>query len=138
MGLMLWAIGFALTIWHDDELREIRRTEARNQAKRAAAAHPSTGKGKVNGEAKVGVDKVYVIPKNGLFTWILYPHYLCEWVEWTGFWIMGGGGFVPGRTFVVNEVATMLPRAVRGKWWYVERFGKEKVGKRKAIIPGLL
>jgi 3-oxo-5-alpha-steroid 4-dehydrogenase 1 len=32
----------------------------------------------------------------------------------------------------------MLPRAVQGKRWYVERFGEEKVGGRKAIIPGFL
>jgi 3-oxo-5-alpha-steroid 4-dehydrogenase 1 len=50
---------------------------------------------------------------------------------------MGGGGFVPGRNFVLNEVSTMFPRAVSGKKWYLERFGSEKVGARRAIIPGL-
>lgn len=142
VGLMIWALGFALTIFHDDELREIRRVAARNNARRAAAAESSTGKNKIsNGKADGsanGVDKFYIIPKNGAFSWILYPHYLFEWLEWTGFWIMGGSAFGPGMTFVVNEIATMLPRAVRGKWWYEERFGKEKMEGRMAIIPGLI
>jgi len=135
LGLMIWALGFAANIFHDDELREIRRAAARNQKKRAAEADGSTGKGK-SGEK--GVDKVYMIPQNGLFTWILYPHYLCEWIEWGGFWIVGGWACVPARNFLINEIAAMLPRAVSGKYWYIERFGKEKVGNKKAIIPGLL
>jgi len=135
LGLIIWALGFYGNIFHDDELREIRRAAKRNQKKRADEAEESTGKGK-GGEK--GVEKVYMIPQNGLFTWILYPHYLCEWIEWGGFWIVGGRDCVPARNFVVNEVAAMLPRAVSGKKWYIERFGKEKVGGRKAIIPGLL
>jgi len=129
---MLWAIGFAFTIFHDDELREIRRAAARKQKRLAEEAGPSTGKGEVS------VDKVYVIPKNGLFKWLLYPHYLFEWFEWTGFWVMGGANFTPGRTFVINEISTMLPRAVKGKRWYIERFGKDKIAGKAAIIPGIL
>jgi 3-oxo-5-alpha-steroid 4-dehydrogenase 1 len=135
LGLMIWALGFFGNIFHDDELREIRRAAKRNQQKRADEAEESTGKGK---SSEKGVEKVYKIPQNGLFTWILYPHYLCEWIEWGGFWIIGGWDCVPARNFVVNEVAAMLPRAVSGKQWYIEKFGKEKVGSRKAIIPGLL
>jgi 3-oxo-5-alpha-steroid 4-dehydrogenase 1 len=137
LGLMIWALGFIGNIFHDDELREIRRAAARNQKKRAAEAEKSTGKGKA-ADGKKGVDKVYMIPRNGLFNYIFYPHYLLEWVEWSGFWVMAGLGCVPARNFVVNEIATMLPRAVQGKAWYVERFGKEKVGGRKAVIPGIL
>jgi len=39
--------------------------------------------------------------------------------------------------FVVNEVAAMLPRAVRGKQWYIDRFGAEKIKGKWAIIPGV-
>jgi 3-oxo-5-alpha-steroid 4-dehydrogenase 1 len=137
LGLMLWAVGFVLTIFHDDELREIRRAAARRQKKLADEADPSTGKVKA-GHAKMGVDKVYVIPKNGFFKWLLFPHYLFEWLEWTGFWIMGGANFTPGRSFVLNEVSTMLPRALQGKRWYIENFGKEKIAGKAAIIPGIL
>lgn len=136
-GLVLWAIGFFLTIFHDDELREIRRAAARNQQRRAAQAEHSTGKDKM-ANGSTGVDKVYMIPKNGLFWWIFYPHYLCEWMEWTGFWVAGGSKCLPARTFLVNEISTMLPRAIQGKKWYIERFGEYKVAGRKAIIPKLL
>ena len=128
VGLVIFAFGFMGNLFHDDELREIRRATARNQEKRA----------KEKGEPGKGVDKVYMIPQNGLFAWILYPHYVCEWIEWCGFWMIGGMGCVPARSFVINEIATMLPRALSGKRWYVQRFGKEKVGNRKAVIPGLL
>ncbi len=135
LGMMIWALGLVGNIFHDDELREIRRAATRNQAKRAQEAEESTGKGK---GGKVGVDKVYMVPQNGLFWYIFYPHYLCEWIEWTGYYIMAGAGCVPARNFLVNEIATMLPRAVQGKNWYIEKFGKEKVAGRKAVIPGIL
>jgi 3-oxo-5-alpha-steroid 4-dehydrogenase 1 len=137
LGLLIWSAGFFLTIFHDDELREIRRAAARNQGRRAAEAESSTGKGKA-ANGRVNVDKIYLVPQNGMFKWILYPHYLFEWTEWTGYWIMGGATFFPARAFLFNEIATMLPRAVKGKKWYIERFGKEKIGERKAIIPGVL
>jgi 3-oxo-5-alpha-steroid 4-dehydrogenase 1 len=136
-GFMLWAVGFAFMLFHDDELREIRRAAARKQKKEAAEQEqqdPSTGKQK---GMQRGVDKHYVLPQNGVFKWVLFPHYLFEWVEWTGFAIMGGWRFTPGRTFVFNEVATMLPRALQGMRWYVEKFGREKVGGRWAVLPGI-
>jgi len=88
---------------------------------------------------------------------------LLTWNLAAGFWIMGGFHCAPARNFVFNEIATMLPRAILGKEWYVflhtdasrlrdrrasytdiditrydDRFGKEKVAGRKAVIPGLL
>ncbi|KAH8821239.1 3-oxo-5-alpha-steroid 4-dehydrogenase-like protein [Xylogone sp. PMI_703] len=116
-GGSVFFIGLFGNIFHDSILRSMRSEENRNGEK---------------------VEKHYVIPEGGLFTWILYPHYLCEWIEWCGYWIMGGKRFTPGRTFVFNEVSTMLPRAVQGKQWYLKRFGKEKVANRKSIIPGIL
>ncbi|KAH8685597.1 steroid 5 alpha-reductase [Tricladium varicosporioides] len=130
LGMVIWVLGFFANIWHDDELREIRRAAKRNLERKQ--------KEKGEGEKKGGVEKVYVIPKNGLFWFIFYPHYLCEWIEWGGFWIMGGLGCVPARNFLINEIATMTPRAVQGKRWYIERFGKEAVAGRKAVIPGIL
>ncbi|EKD13676.1 uncharacterized protein L3040_005699 [Drepanopeziza brunnea f. sp. 'multigermtubi'] len=135
LGMMIWAFGLMGNMFHDDDLREIRRAAMRNQKQQAKEAEESTGKGKA---AKKGVDKVYMIPINGLFRWIFYPHYLFEWIEWAGFWIVGGWHCVPARTFLLNEIATMVPRAVQGKNWYVERFGKEGTAGRKAIIPGIL
>ena len=130
VGLMIFAVGLLANIFHDDELREIRRAAARDQKSREEA------EGKEN-QGK-GVNKVYRIPENGLFRVILYPHYFCEWIEWCGFWVVGGWACVPARIFVINEVAAMLPRALQGKRWYVERFGQAKLGNKKAVIPGII
>lgn len=128
LGLVVWGWSLLGNIFHDDDLREIRRSALRMQREKAAKENKPIE----------GVDKVYMIPKNGLFHFILFPHYLCEWFEWAGFWIIGGLGCVPARSFLFAEIATMLPRALHGKQWYLEKFGKERVGNRKAIIPGLL
>ncbi|KAL9030006.1 MAG: hypothetical protein Q9196_001820 [Gyalolechia fulgens] len=130
LGMILFFAGFIGNIYHEDELREIRRAAARNQRRKAENQGEEAKDGKV--------DKVYLIPKNGLFRVILYPHYLCEWIEWIGFWVIGGLACTPARIFVVNEVTTMLPRSLNGKRWYVQRFGRENVGSRKAVIPGLI
>lgn len=128
IGLVIWGWSLLLNIFHDDDLREIRRAALRIQNERAAK----------DGKPVEGVDKVYMIPKNGLFHYILYPHYLCEWFEWAGFWMVGGLACTPARSFLINEIFTMLPRALQGKQWYIDKFGQERVGRRKAIIPGLL
>lgn len=39
--------------------------------------------------------------------------------------------------FVLAEVTSMLPRAVRGHKWYQRTFGKD-YPDRKAVIPGLI
>jgi 3-oxo-5-alpha-steroid 4-dehydrogenase 1 len=42
---------------------------------------------------------------------------------------------LPAVIFFVNAVATMVPQARRGKKWYLERFGSEKVAGRGAVVP---
>ncbi|OJD28764.1 3-oxo-5-alpha-steroid 4-dehydrogenase [Diplodia corticola] len=146
LGMVVWGWGLLANMYHDDDLREIRRAAARRQRREreaegkegGAATTTTMEKEGVKGKGTGGVDKVYMLPKNGLFRWVLYAHYLCEWVEWCGFWMVGGWGCTPARSFVLNEIATMLPRAVQGKRWYIERFGADKVGNRKAAIPGIL
>ncbi|KAF2166849.1 hypothetical protein M409DRAFT_22902 [Zasmidium cellare ATCC 36951] len=128
IGMVLWGWSLMGNIFHDDDLREIRRSAARRQQAQAEK----------DGKPVEGVDKLYMMPKNGLFHYVLYPHYLCEWCEWAAFWLVGGINCVPARSFLINEIATMLPRALTGKRWYLEKFGKERVGNRKAIIPGIL
>lgn len=132
-GILIWALGLIGNIYHDDELRDIRRVAMRKQQAQQREQDDSTGKGK-----KYCVEKVYMIPENGMFKWVLFPHYLCEWVEWAGFWVAAGWGCTPARNFLVNEITTMFARAIEGKAWYVKKFGREKVGKRKAIIPGII
>lgn len=40
--------------------------------------------------------------------------------------------------FLLAEVFLMLPRAMRGHWWYHEKFGESYPKERKAVIPFLL
>lgn len=128
LGLVIWCWGLLANMFHDDDLREIRRAADRKQRKAAAE----------QGKPVESVDKIYMIPKNGLFKYSLHAHYLCEWIEWAGWWMIGGWKCVPARTFLLNEVTTMLPRALQGKRWYEKKFGKDKLQGRKAIIPGVL
>ncbi|KJZ74405.1 hypothetical protein HIM_06215 [Hirsutella minnesotensis 3608] len=122
LGLLVFYAGLAANYFHDEELREIRRRKARrDQAK--------GGKQRGGGH--------YEIPQAGLFRYVLFPHYLCEWIEWAGFLMAAGWTCAPAWAFLVNEVCSMLPRAVRGKAWYVERFGADKVGGKWAVIPGV-
>jgi 3-oxo-5-alpha-steroid 4-dehydrogenase 1 len=124
LGTAIWAAGLLGNIYHDDVLRDIRRKAVKKEEV-----------AKEKGEKK---ERVYEIPEGGLFKLVLYAHYFCEWVEWGGFWLVGGLGCVPARVFLVNEVLTMGPRAWNGWYWYVERFGREKIGSRKAVIPWLV
>jgi 3-oxo-5-alpha-steroid 4-dehydrogenase 1 len=130
LGLTLFLAGFALNISAEHTLFSLRRGAA-------------TRKAKSEGKATVSYDKVYVIPPaEGVFTRILYPHYAAEWVEWLGYWIFAGavglGWGTPAAWFVVAEVASMLPRAVQGREWYVGKFGEGRVVGRKAVLPGWL
>ncbi|KAF1850017.1 steroid 5 alpha-reductase [Cucurbitaria berberidis CBS 394.84] len=130
-GLVIWSWGLMGNMFHDDDLREIRRTADRKQRKQRKEVA-------AQGKAVESVDKIYMIPKNGLFQYVLHAHYLCEWIEWAGWWMVGGWNCVPARIFLVNEVTTMLPRALQGKRWYEKKFGKERLENRKAVIPGLI
>ncbi len=73
----------------------------------------------------------------------MYPHYATEWLEWTGYWLVGGlAGLgwwgTPAMWFVINEIAVMAPRAVGGLRWYEAKFGKRALAGRGALVPGLL
>ncbi|KAH7367074.1 3-oxo-5-alpha-steroid 4-dehydrogenase [Plectosphaerella cucumerina] len=120
-GIGVFYVGLVGNYFHDEELREVRRERAR------------LAEGK---EGAKGVEKHYAVPEGMLFRYMLYPHYFCEWVEWFGFW-MATGWCVPARTFLVNELFGMVPRVVRGRWWYEERFGREAIRKKWMAVPGL-
>ncbi|KAK2612033.1 hypothetical protein QQS21_001998 [Conoideocrella luteorostrata] len=135
IGIAIFYIGLASNFFHDEELREIRRTEQRRQER--ILGEQSKSKAGASGKT-VSVEKHYQIPQAGLFRYILYAHYFCEWIEWTGFLVAAGWGCAPAWTFLVNEVFCMLPRAVKGKKWYSERFGEEKIRRKWAVLPGVV
>lgn len=133
LGLTLFTTGLTTNILAEQTLFTLRR---------AAAARKSRSEGK----ATISYHKVYVVPPaTGLFKYILFPHYTAEWLEWTGYWILGGAwglgwawGDSAAMVFLVNEVVSMTPRAVRGVEWYRDRFGVRSVKGRWGVVPGLL
>ncbi|KAH0333408.1 hypothetical protein KCU81_g9861, partial [Aureobasidium melanogenum] len=58
--------------------------------------------------------------------------------EWVGFWMIGGLNCTPARISLFNEISTMLPRALQGRPWYIQKSGKDKVGNRKAVVSDLI
>lgn len=110
-------------------------------------------------------DKVYVVPPStGLFSTVLFPHYIGEWIEWLGFVCIGFSVTPPTPSvdipisvyyrpiisllntcglwapfaaivFCVNTVCTTAARASWGRQWYLARFGEEKVDGRGSVIP---
>lgn len=136
LGIAIFYVGLASNFFHDEELREIRRTEQRRQQRRIQDNN-GKGKGKGSSSRAVGVQKHYQIPTAGLFKYVLYAHYLSEWLEWTGFLVAAGWTCAPAWVFLINEVFAMLPRALKGKKWYMERFGEEKIKGKWAVLPGI-
>ena len=126
-GILLWFIGFAGNIWHDEVLLNLRRSSKHN---------------------------LYAIPHGGLYALISFPNYLCEWIEWFGFALAASPvpipfspapvshhwapALTPPWIFFFNEILLMLPRAYRGHQWYKQRFGDSYPKDRKAIIPFIL
>lgn len=132
--LLLFTLGLTSNILAEHTLFSLRRASALRRAK-------SEGKPL---HTKLSYHKVYVIPESkGWFRYTLYPHYAGEWVEWIGYWAVGGMAGMgwwgtPAWWFVVLEVATMAPRAVDGARWYRDRFGGSGVAGRWAVVPGVL
>jgi 3-oxo-5-alpha-steroid 4-dehydrogenase 1 len=129
LGLTIFAAGMVGNILAEGHLREIRREAAAKQE--AKSKDGKTGKH----------DKIYALPSstNPFFKYCLFPHYTLEWLEWTGYWVIGGWSFTPGMLFVVNEITSMFPRALWGRIWYVEKFGKDAIGDRRgAVLPRVL
>lgn len=132
VGLALFVIGLTGNVVAENTLFGLRRGAAKRRAKS-------------EGKAKVTYDKVYVIPPaEGVFSYVLYPHYSLEWLEWTGYWILGGAiglGWGNGSAalwFLIDELSSMSPRAYDGVNWYDGKFGKRAVAGRKAVIPFVL
>ena len=141
LGIGLWLFGFVGNLYHDEILFKIRR------------------KAKSKGKFKQESGEHYAIPTGGLYTWISYPNYFCEWLEWLGFAIATAPlpfpisvtpssllsssqlwlpTLTPPYIFLINLICLMLPRAYRGHQWYILRFGDRYPPERKAAIPLVL
>ncbi|KAF7717380.1 Uncharacterized protein PECH_006682 [Penicillium ucsense] len=95
-GTIIFFYGMAQNIRAETTLFRLRREEADRRASKRSDIHsrdldrdhnPDLQKKDRNGNK---YHKVYVIPPaSGLFRYILYPHFVFEWLEWTGFALVG-------------------------------------------------
>ncbi|KAI5299768.1 hypothetical protein KEM56_002968 [Ascosphaera pollenicola] len=95
-GLLLFAFGMYGNIRSEHTLFRLRREAAEK---------------KDHHEGRGRYDKVYVIPPaKGFFKTILFPHYVCEWIEWLGFAIVGFAVASPtgSSSFAASKV-TLAP-----------------------------
>ena len=164
VGLVLWGLGFAGNVFHDEILYDIRR-KAKSKGKGKAVEDPNS-KSPQNQEH-------YAIPQGWLFDYVSYPNYFCEWIEWLGFALAAAPfplsmssvsfasltsifskntirailsrpshTFIPQLTppyiFLLTEILLMVPRAYRGHQWYKSKFGEQYPKERKIVIPFLL
>ncbi|CAG8177498.1 unnamed protein product [Penicillium nalgiovense] len=88
VGVILFAIGMAGNIYSETALFRLRREEAEKRAAKKTDDETPAGAGAQGSQNKF--HKVYVIPPSrGVFRYILYPHYVFEWLEWFGFALAG-------------------------------------------------
>lgn len=111
-GISLWAVSFALNVWCEAIVRNLRSKE----------------------EVAAGT-KIYRIPTGGLYRFVTSPTYLTELCAWVGFalaaWSLGG-------VFILTvSAANLLPRAFATHKWYRARF-PDYPPERKALLPFLL
>lgn len=103
-GVVLFAIGMAGNIYSETTLFQLRRDEAERRTKKS----DDIGTNKFH--------KVYVIPPaRGVFRYILYPHYVFEWLEWIGF-ALAGTAVVPMSALPSATSATITPPVRLAPW----------------------
>ncbi|KAJ1023198.1 hypothetical protein NDA16_003351 [Ustilago loliicola] len=147
LGLAGWAIGFTGNVYHDEILMQIRRPKPQQQSN-SKKSDDATNVGKGSAARK------YSIPRGGLFEYISFPNYLCEWFEWFSFAFaalyslpifahlsakdaIATALSTPPFLFPFVLVCLMAPRATNGHAWYKKTFGDRFPRSRKAIIPFL-
>lgn len=108
IGLLVYASGFAMTVYHDHILRTLRPLNPEPSAPR------------------------YFIPYGGLFDYATCAHYGVELWTFLGFWLLSGG---PNGLFIlVVSIVNLVPRAAQTTLWYQDKFGDE-YPDRAHIIP---
>ena len=109
IGLTIYYVSYVMNIRSDAIVRNLRSLE----------------------EVERG-EKVYRIPRGGLFRWVTNPSYLTELTGWIGFAICT---WSLGAVFVLAiSCANLIPRAFATHRWYLEKFADYPVD-RKVLIP---
>lgn len=107
IGLTMYYSGFALIIWHDTILRELRPCP--------------------NGAR-------YCVPTRGLFQYATCAHYFVELWAWAGFALLSSGP--NGLMILLVSLGNLVPRSVATHNWYLEHFGEayNQLG-RQYLVP---
>lgn len=112
IGMAIYLTGFILNVHSDAILRNLRSRE----------------------EVARG-EKVYRIPRGGLFRYVTNPSYFTELLSFTGFAI---ATWSPGALFVLLvSAANLIPRAFQVHRWYQEKF-PDYPPERKVLVPFVL
>lgn len=113
VGTALFVVGMAGNIYSETSLFRMRRSEVQQ---RSAKKSDSTSSASANGGNKY--NKVYVIPPTqGMFRSILYPHYVFEWLEWTGFALVGLAVYpLSASTKLGTAASTVAPPLSIAPW----------------------
>jgi 3-oxo-5-alpha-steroid 4-dehydrogenase 1 len=108
-GIAMYYVGLALNLHADHVLRALR---TRDEVRRG--------------------ERVYRIPRGGLFTWVTNASYLAELVFWIGFALFT---WSPAGIFIVAiSAANLVPRAIATHRWYRERF-PDYPSDRRILVP---
>ncbi len=115
VGLGIWAAGLLGNIYHDEILLNIRRN--------------ATSKGKAK-EGAVKNGEYYAIPQGGLYSFVSYPNYFCEWVEWLGFALAASP-----LPFHVGSLALASLPALFNMQLYIEMFNSPSQSFFPSLSP---
>ncbi|KOS44664.1 hypothetical protein ACN38_g4448 [Penicillium nordicum] len=103
VGVILFAIGMAGNIYSETALFRLRREEAEKRTAKKTDDETPVAQGSGN-----KYHKVYVIPPSrGVFRYILYPHYVFEWLEWIGF-ALAGTAVAPSSALPISVSASSV------------------------------
>lgn len=83
----------------------------------------------------------YQLPTHSVFSNLLCPHYTCETAIYLLLSFVGAPtGRIVNWTLACGTIFVAVNlgvTAIGTKEWYVEKFGKDKVGPRKRMVPGI-
>jgi steroid 5-alpha reductase family enzyme len=103
LGVLLFAVGYAVHVLADRELRRLRRQSG----------------------------GAYVVPRGPLFRLVSCPNYMGELIEWTG-WALATW-CLPGLVFALWTAANLVPRALSHHVWYRANFADYPRARRAIV-----
>lgn len=85
--------------------------------------------------------KKYSLPSHPAFMSVVCPHFTAECVLYLALTFMAApSGMLVNKTMLQVSLFVFVNRAIAAnlnREWYIEKFGSEKVGTRRRLIPGV-